>query len=455
MAKLHLITYGCQMNEYDSERVAGLLKHERYELTDRPEDADLILVNTCSIREKAEDKVFSQLGALKQLKRRRPDLTIGVMGCMAQLQKGRIQERAPHVDLVFGSPAIARVGELVERARARRGPVLETGEGALVKITARPEGGSRLKAFVTVMEGCEKYCTFCVVPTTRGRERSHAPEVIVDEIGGLVAAGCREVTLLGQTVNAYGRDLSPPTDLAALLERVDDIDGLERIRFTTSNPYNLTPRLIRAIRDVPKVCEYLHLPLQSGSDRVLERMNRGYTRARYLELIAELQETVPDLALSTDLIVGFPGETEEDFGKTMEMVERVGYDNVFAFRYSRRPGTPAAEMPDQVPEEVKAERNTRLLEVTTRVAAARSRRLEGRTLPVLVDGASRKDPREAAGRTRCNRVVNFDTGGRDLLGRVVDVRIARALPHSLRGELADSSAAELRPVGVAEPALPA
>jgi tRNA-2-methylthio-N6-dimethylallyladenosine synthase len=455
MAKLHLITYGCQMNEYDSERVAGLLKQERYELTDRPEDADLILVNTCSIREKAEDKVFSQLGALKQLKRRRPDLTIGVMGCMAQLQKGRIQERAPHVDLVFGSPAIARVGELVERARARRGPVLETGEGALVKITARPEGGSRLKAFVTVMEGCEKYCTFCVVPTTRGRERSHAPEVIVDEIGGLVAAGCREVTLLGQTVNAYGRDLSPPTDLATLLERVDDIDGLERIRFTTSNPYNLTPRLIRAIRDVPKVCEYLHLPLQSGSDRVLERMNRGYTRARYLELIAELQETVPDLALSTDLIVGFPGETEEDFAKTMEMVERVGYDNVFAFRYSRRPGTPAAEMPDQVPEEVKAERNTRLLEVTTRAAAARSRRLEGRTLPVLVDGASRKDPREAAGRTRCNRVVNFDTGGRDLLGRVVDVRIARALPHSLRGELADSSAAELRPVGVAEPALPA
>ena len=455
MAKLHLITYGCQMNEYDSERVAGLLKQERYELTDRAEDADLILVNTCSIREKAEDKVFSQLGALKSLKRRRPDLTIGVMGCMAQLQKGRIQERAPHVDLVFGSPAIARVAELVERARARRGPVLETGEGALVKITARPDGPSRLKAFVTVMEGCEKHCTFCVVPTTRGRERSHAPDVVVDEIRGLAAAGCREVTLLGQTVNAYGRDLSPPTDLAALLERVNDVDGIERIRFTTSNPYNLTPRLIRAIRDVPKVCEYLHLPLQSGSDRVLTRMNRGYTRARYLELIAELQETVPDLALSTDLIVGFPGETEDDFAQTMEMVERVGYDNVFAFRYSRRPGTRAAEMPDQVPDEIKAERNRRLLEVTTAVAAARSLRLEGRTRPVLVDGASRKDPREAAGRTRCNRVVNFDTGGRDLLGRVVDVRIARALPHSLRGELADSPAAACHPVGVAEPALPA
>jgi tRNA-2-methylthio-N6-dimethylallyladenosine synthase len=435
MSKLHLITYGCQMNEYDSERVAGLLKQERYELTDRPEDADLILLNTCSIREKAEDKVFSQLGALRHLKRERPDLVIGVMGCMAQLQKGRIQDRAPYVDLVFGSPAIARVAELVGLAKQGRGPVLETGEGALVKITARPEGGPRLKAFVTVMEGCEKHCTFCVVPTTRGRERSHAPAVVVEEIRGLAAAGCREVTLLGQTVNAYGRDLDPPTDLAALLERVNDIDGIERIRFTTSNPYNLTPRLIRAIRDVPKVCEYLHLPLQSGSDRVLDRMNRGYTRARYLELIAELQETVPDLALSTDLIVGFPGETEDDFARTAETVEQVGYDNVFAFRYSRRPGTPAAEMEDQVPEEVKADRNRRILEVATRVGAARSQRLEGRTLPVLVDGVSRKNAGEAAGRTRCNRVVNFDPRGRDLLGRVVPVRVVRALPHSLRGEL--------------------
>ena len=440
MSKLHLITYGCQMNEYDSERVAGLLKQERYELTDRPEDADLILLNTCSIREKAEDKVFSQLGALKHLKRQRPDLVIGVMGCMAQLQKGRIQERAPYVDLVFGSPAIARVGELVTRARQGRGPVLETGEGALVKITARPDGGRRLKAFVTVMEGCEKYCTFCVVPTTRGRERSHAPEVIVEEIRGLAAAGCREVTLLGQTVNAYGRDLSPPTDLAALLERVNDVDGIERIRFTTSNPYNLTSRLIRAIRDVPKVCEYLHLPLQSGSDRVLERMNRGYTRPRYLELIAELQETVPDLALSTDLIVGFPGETDEDFAQTVDMVERVAYDNVFAFRYSRRPGTPAAEMVDQVPDEVKAERNRLVLEAAGRVATARSQRLEGRTLPVLVDGVSRKNADEVAGRTRCNRVVNFDAAGRDLLGQVVAVRIARALPHSLRGELVEERA---------------
>jgi tRNA-2-methylthio-N6-dimethylallyladenosine synthase len=236
-------------------------------------------------------------------------------------------------------------------------------------------------------------------------------------------------------VNAYGRDLSPPTDLAALLERVNDVDGIERIRFTTSNPYNLTSRLIRAIRDVPKVCEYLHLPLQSGSDHVLERMNRGYTRARYLELIRELKETVPHLALSTDLIVGFPGETEEDFTRTVETVEEVGYDNVFAFRYSRRPGTPAAEMDDQVPDEVKADRNRRILEAAVRVGAARSQRLEGRTLPVLVDGVSRKHAGEAAGRTRCNRVVNFDPGGRDLLGRVVSVRIVRALPHSLRGEL--------------------
>ncbi|HKZ06740.1 MAG TPA: tRNA (N6-isopentenyl adenosine(37)-C2)-methylthiotransferase MiaB [Methylomirabilota bacterium] len=441
MPKLHLITYGCQMNEYDSERVAGLLKHERYELTDRAEEADLILLNTCAIREKAEDKVYSELGTLKRLKARRPDLLIGVMGCMAQLRQGAIQARAPQVDLVFGSPAIARVGELVARARAERRPVLETGEGPLVKITAKPEVASRLKAFVTVMEGCEKHCTFCVVPTTRGRERSHPPEAIAGEIEGLAAQGCREVTLLGQTVNAYGRDLDPPTDLAALLERVDAIGGIDRIRFTTSNPYNLTRRLIEAIRDVPKVVEYLHLPLQSGSDRILERMNRGYTRARYLELIAELKETVPGIALSTDLIVGFPGETDEDFARTVEAVEAVGYDNVFAFRYSRRPGTPAAEMADQIPDAVKAERNTRILEVAGRVAAERSRSLVGRMMEVLVDGVSRKDAGQASGRTRCNRVVNFAAAGRDLVGEVVQVRITEALPHSLRGELAAHRAA--------------
>jgi tRNA-2-methylthio-N6-dimethylallyladenosine synthase len=447
MPKLHLITYGCQMNEYDSERVAGLLKNERYELTDSAEDADLILLNTCAIREKAEDKVYSELGTLKRLKARRPGLLIGVMGCMAQLRQGAIQERATHVDLVFGSPAIARVGDLVARARTERRPLLETGEGPLVKITAKPDTGPRLKAFVTVMEGCEKHCTFCVVPTTRGRERSHAPEAIAAEVTGLAEQGCREVTLLGQTVNAYGRDLDPPTDLAALLERIDAIAGIARIRFTTSNPYNLTRRLIRAIRDVPKVVEYLHLPLQSGSDRILERMNRGYTRARYLELIAELQETVPDIALSTDLIVGFPGETEADFARTVEAVESVRYDNVFAFRYSRRPGTPAAEMPDQVPEAVKAERNTRILEAAGRVGTERSRRLVGRVMEVLVDGASRRDAGQASGRTRCNRVVNFDPAGRDLTGEVVHVRITEALRHSLRGELAASGATRLTPVG--------
>jgi len=436
MPNLALITYGCQMNEHDSERVAGLLKHERYELTEVAEDADLILLNTCAIREKAEDKVLSRLGQLKHLKRARPELMIGVMGCMAQLWKGRIQERAPHVDLVFGSAAVSRVGELIDRARATGAPVLETGEAPLVKLTARPEQPGQLKAFVTVMEGCEKHCTFCVVPVTRGRERSHPPAAIVAEVRELAAAGVREVTLLGQTVNAYGRDLTPPTDLSALLEQVNEVEGIERIRFTTSNPYNLTSRLIRAIRDVPKVVEYLHLPLQSGSDRVLERMNRGYTRARYLELIDELVETVPDLALSTDLIVGFPGETEADFEETVTAVERVRYDNVFAFRYSRRPGTPAAEMVEQVPDEVKARRNSRILEVAERVGAERRRALEGRVMPVLVDGRSRKDPQEVTGRTRCNRVVNFDAHGRELMGRTVQVLVTRALPHSLRGELA-------------------
>src|SRR5262247_1963693 len=426
MPKLHLITYGCQMNEYDSERVAGLLKQDRYELTEVAEDADLILLDTCAIREKAEDKVLSRLGQLKHLKRARPDLMIGVMGCMAQLWKGRIQERAPHVDLVFGSAAVSRVGELIDRARATGAPVLETGE-------AQP---GQLKAFVTVMEGCEKHCTFCVVPVTRGRERSHSPAAVLAEVRELAATGVREVTLLGQTVNAYGRDLTPPTDLAALLAEVNEVEGIERIRFTTSNPYNLTSRLIRAIRDVPKVVEYLHLPLQSGSDRVLERMNRGYTRARYLELVDELVGTVPGIALSTDLIVGFPGESEADFEETVTAVERVRYDNVFAFRYSRRPGTPAADMADQVPDETKAQRNSRILEVAERVGAERRSALEGRVMPVLVDGRSRKDPHEVTGRTRCNRVVNFDAHGRELMGRTVQVLVTRALPHSLRGELA-------------------
>jgi tRNA-2-methylthio-N6-dimethylallyladenosine synthase len=435
MAKLHLITYGCQMNEYDSERVAGLLREQRYELTDVESEADLILVNTCAIREKAEDKVFSKLGQLRELKDRNPALIVGVMGCMAQLQQATVQRRAPHVDLVFGSPAIARVGALVERARTERRPILDTGEAPLVKLTAKPPSASRLKAFVTVMEGCEKHCTFCVVPRTRGRERSHPPEAIVAEVRGLVAEGCREVTLLGQTVNAYGRDLTPPTDLAELFARVNEIDGLERIRFTTSNPYNLTPRLIGAMRDVPKVCEYFHLPLQSGSNAVLERMNRGYTRERYLELVDAIRDAVPEMAFSTDAIVGFPGETDADFAETVAMVERVGYDNVFVFRYSRRPGTPAAGMADQVSEDVKASRNSRLLAVAAAAAEAGGRRLAGRDVEVLVDGASRRDERLLSGRTRCNRVVNFDGRGRVAVGAVTTVRITEILPHSLRGTL--------------------
>lgn len=443
MAKLHLITYGCQMNEYDSERVAGLLGRERYELTDHEDEADLILINTCAIREKAEDKVFSRLGQLKGLKQKNPGLIIGVMGCMAQLQQSAIFQRAPAVDLVFGSPAMSRVGELVERVKRERRPVLETGEHPLTKLTTTLPRPDRLKAFVTVMEGCDKYCAFCVVPLTRGHERSHSPESILEEIRGLATQGYREVTLLGQNVNAYGKDLRPPTDLAALIELVNEVEGIERIRFTTSNPVNLTTRLIRALRNVPKACEFLHLPLQSGSDRVLERMNRGYTRARYLELIQELQETVPGLALSTDLIVGFPGESEQDFEATVEMVERVGYDSLFAFRYSPRPRTPAAEFPDQVPEADKARRLSRLLEVANAIQARKNGALEGREMEILVDGVSKKDPRELAGRTRCNRVVNFDGEGRRLYGRLVRVRITRAMPHSLRGTLVPADAEAL------------
>lgn len=435
MAKVHLITYGCQMNEYDSERVAGLLREAQWELTSDEREADLIIVNTCAIREKAEEKVFSKLGELRRLKADRPGLVVGVMGCMAQLHARAIPSRAPVVDLVFGSPAIGRVGELVDRARREHGRVVETGEGPLVTLTSRPPAASRLKAYVTVMEGCEKHCTFCVVPTTRGRERSHPPETIVAEVRGLVAAGVKEITLLGQTVNAYGRDLVPRTDLGELFWRLDEIAGLERIRFTTSNPYNLTPDLVRAFRDVPKVCEFFHLPLQSGSNRVLARMNRGYTREQYLDLVDALRDAVPDVALSTDVIVGFPGETEADLAQTLDVVEGVAFDNAFVFRYSRRPGTPAATMPDQVPEEVKAARNARVLDLTSRLAMARSARLLGRDVEVLLDGTSRKDPRVLAGRTRCNRVVNVDTEGRARIGDTVTATITEALPHSLRATL--------------------
>jgi len=433
MAKLHVITYGCQMNEYDSERVAGLLKERSWELTERESEADLILVNTCAIREKAEEKVFSKLGQLRALKAHKPELIVGVMGCMAQLHRAAILEKAPGVELVFGSPAIAKVGDLVEQVKRERRPVLETGEAPLVKITAKPAGVSRLKSYVTVMEGCEKRCTFCVVPVTRGRQRSHSPAAVLAEIRGLAAEGCREVTLLGQTVEMYGRDLTPATDLAALLEQVNAVEGIARIRFTTSNPFNFTTRLIRAIRDLPKVCEWVHLPLQSGSNTVLARMHRGYSRERYLELIAELQEAVPDVALSTDLIVGFPGETEADFAQTLDMVERVGYDNVFAFRYSPRPGTPAATMAEQIPLAVKAERNSRLLEVAGRIAGARSRHLLGRTVDVLVDGQSRKNATELQGRTRCNRVVNLAAHAAVAIGDVLPIRVTEVLPHSLRG----------------------
>ena len=437
MPKLHLITYGCQMNEYDSERVAGLLKRERYELTEVAEEADLILLNTCAIREKAEDKVFSRLGQLRTLKQQRPEVLIGVMGCMAQLWQGKILERAPQVDLVFGSAAVARVGELVEQARAASAPIVEVREAPLVKLTAKPERPGQLKAFVTVMEGCEKFCTFCVVPVTRGRERSHPPEAVVAEVRELAAAGVREVTLLGQTVNAYGRDLTPATDLAALLELIDEVDGIERIRFTTSNPYNLTARLIRAIRDVPKVVEYLHLPLQSGSDRVLERMNRGYTAARYLELIAELTETVPGIALSTDLIVGFPGETDAGLRadgrrrRARPVRQCLRLPLLAAARHGRR----RHERPGAGRRQGAAER------AHTRGRDPRRRRAQpGARGPGAArcswTGAPARTQARLTGRTRCNRVVNFDAHGRDLLGTVVPVLITRALPHSLRGELA-------------------
>ena len=449
MAKLHLITYGCQMNEYDSERVAGLLREHDYELTDDAAAADLILINTCAIREKAEDKVFSRLGELKPLKAANPGLLIGVMGCMAPLQNQNVFRRAPHVDLVFGSPAIAKVGELVERARRERRPVLETGEAPLVKLTAKAPTAERLRAFVTVMEGCEKHCTFCVVPRTRGRERSHSPESIVAEVRGLVADGCREVTLLGQTVNAYGRDLTPATDLAELFER-STRSTASRDPLHHLEPLQPHAQADRAMRDVPKVCEYFHLPLQSGSDRVLERMNRGYTRARYLELIDELRDAEPAIALSTDLIVGFPGETEADFEQTLAVVEQRGLRQRLRVPVLAAPGHAGRRH---------ARAGARARQGRAQRARARggdpasAPRAGSRRLARAARGSAggrrvAQERAELSGRTRCNRVVNFERQGASRRRRHRPTSAsAEVLPHSLRGHGAWPSPEEGRYVG--------
>jgi tRNA-2-methylthio-N6-dimethylallyladenosine synthase len=435
---LYIKTHGCQMNDYDSAKMAAVL-HAAHglERTDDPEQADVLLLNTCSIREKAEDKVFSQLGVWKALKTQRPGLVIGVGGCVASQEGATLRERAPQVDMVFGPQTLHRLPEMLTRVWSDRRPVVDVSFPEIEKFDRLPEPRAEgPTAFVSIMEGCSKYCTFCVVPYTRGEEISRPFAAVLAEIAALAAQGVREVTLLGQNVNAYRGPLDDgdDADLALLIEHVAAVPGIDRIRYTTSHPVEFSDRLIEVYARVPQLVSYLHLPVQSGSDRILSLMKRGHTTLEYRAKVRKLRAIRPDLSLSSDFIVGFPGETEQDFAATMTLIEEIGFDQSFSFLYSPRPGTPAASLPDSTPPAVKKERLARLQARIDDQARAISRRMVGTAQRVLVDRPARKDGRQLAGRTENNRVVNFD-GPRDLIGHFADVAITEALPNSLRGRL--------------------
>ncbi|MEN8166120.1 MAG: tRNA (N6-isopentenyl adenosine(37)-C2)-methylthiotransferase MiaB [Pseudomonadota bacterium] len=442
--KLFIKTFGCQMNEYDSSRMAdGLREAEGLELTDRPEEADVLLLNTCSIREKAQEKVFSQLGRWRPWKARNPKLIIGVGGCVASQEGEAIRERAPYVDLVFGPQTLHRLPRMIREARTEQHPVVDVSFPEIEKFDRLPEPRAEgPSAFVSIMEGCSKYCTYCVVPFTRGEEISRPFDDVIAEVAGLAAQGVREVNLLGQNVNAYRGEMHDggSADLALLIEYVAAIEGIDRIRFTTSHPLEFSDSLIEVYGRVPELVSFLHLPVQSGSDRVLAMMKRGHMAIEYKAKIRRLLEVRPDITVSSDFIVGFPGETEQDFQETLRLIEAVGFDHSYSFIYSRRPGTPAADLPDDVPLEVKQQRLERLQQLINNQAQRISRQMVGSLQRVLVDRPARKDPNQLAGRTENNRVVNFD-GPAELIGQFVDLRITEALPNSLRGEMVDLASA--------------
>jgi len=437
--KLFIRTFGCQMNAYDSARMVDVLGVEGpIETVDDPAQADIVLFNTCSVREKAQEKVFSDLGRVRALKRERPGMIIGVGGCVASQEGAGIVSRAPYVDVVFGPQTLHRLPALIEARRRSGRAQVDIAFPEIEKFDhlppARVEGPS---AFVSIMEGCSKYCSFCVVPYTRGEEVSRPLEDILIEIAGLAEQGVVEVTLLGQNVNAWrgAMDDGEPADFALLLDYVADIPGIERIRYTTSHPREFSPRLIEAHGRIGKLATHVHLPVQSGSDRILAAMKRGYTALEYKSIVRRLRAALPDLSLGSDFIVGFPGETDDDFERTMALVEELGFDASFSFIYSPRPGTPAADLPDDTPAEVKLQRLQRLQARIEAQARAISAAMVGSRQRVLVEGHARKDASELSGRTANNRVVNFPGDAR-LIGRFVDVDIVSALPHSLRGDAA-------------------
>ncbi len=439
--KLYIETFGCQMNEYDSAKMRDVLQASHgYELTSDPNQADVLLLNTCSIREKAQDKVFSELGRWRPLKEKRPDVMIGVGGCVASQEGEALQKRAPFVDMVFGPQTLHRLPQMLDQARAEHKPVIDISFPEIEKFDALPEPRAEgVKAFVSVMEGCSKYCTFCVVPYTRGEEVSRPVDDVIQEITVLAQQGVREVNLLGQNVNAYRGETSDGeiADFALLLYYVAAIEGIDRIRYTTSHPVEFSDSLIEAYAEIPQLVDHLHLPVQSGSNRILSLMKRGHTREDYIEKIHRLREVRPNISLSSDFIIGFPGETDEDFEQTMSLIETLGFDLSFSFIYSARPGTPAADMPDGITIERKRERLAHLQKRIAAMSAEISRNMVNKVQRVLVEGVSKKDYAQMSGRTENNRVVNF-TGHPKLVGQFVDVLITEALPNSLRGRLADA-----------------
>ena len=434
MKKLFVRTHGCQMNEYDSSRMQDVLQDGgEYELVDDETQADVILLNTCSIREKAQEKVFHQLGRWKSLKENNPDLVIGVGGCVASQEGEAIQIRAPYVDMVFGPQTIHRLPEMVDAANNRLS-VVDITFPEIEKFDRLPE--PRLEgpsAFVSIMEGCSKYCSFCVVPYTRGEEVSRPVDSVMREVQALAVQGAREIHLLGQNVNSYRGAIDDDwADLAELIHYVADVDGVERVRYTTSHPLDFSDNLIEAYRNVPELVDHLHLPVQSGSDSILQAMKRGHRRDMYLDKIDRLRQVRPNISLSSDFIIGFPGETDRDFQDTLDLIDEVGFDVSFSFIYSARPGTPAAALEDPTPEAVKKERLQILQARIREQAAAISQAMVGTTQTVLVVDEARKGGGDLAGRTENNRVVNF-AGAADLVGHYVDVRVDEALPNSLRG----------------------
>lgn len=439
--KLYIKTHGCQMNEYDSDKMADVLAASHgLELTEHAEEADVILINTCSIREKAQEKVFSQLGRWKQLKKDKPKLVIGVGGCVASQEGEALIKRAPLVDMVFGPQTLHRLPTMLDQVRDTGRPKVDISFPEIEKFDALPAPGAQgPSAFVSVMEGCSKYCSFCVVPYTRGEEVSRPLDDVVAECEALAEQGVREINLLGQNVNAYRGDMADgdEADLALLILYVAAVDGIDRIRFTTSHPVEFSNSLIEAFGEVPELVDFVHLPVQSGSDRVLSMMKRGHTALEYKQKIRRLREIRPEISLSSDFIVGFPGETERDFEDTMKLVRDMGFDHSFSFIYSARPGTPAASLADDTPLEVKKERLAALQAQINEQAAAISKAMVNTRQRILVEGPSKKDPKQLFGRTENNRVVNFD-GHPRLIGRFVDVMITEALSHSLRGRVCGS-----------------